>query len=457
MKIAVYILAVSWAFFASGLSFAAEMKVGGEFKTTAMWYDNWNGQDAGSDNVSEDDFSIRTRARFIFRYSASDSLSAVIRLQYGASGGGMTWGDPNSGGQIDTDANNIIYIRRLYLEFKWPDTKVLFQAGKLALSMPNQFGSPVLGADAATFAVSSPITGNVSVAAGFARAVDLNRSGETGSSVRDEWDHVYLSLPLKFDGLQVTPFGDLSFLGNGIPPSYVLGGYTGGIKTPGGTVYEDDYVYPWWAGLSLKMTALDPWTVQGDFNYGQISDGDSVNDRSGWFADLAVSYKGLDFMVPQLMGMYSSGEDDDVGNGSERMPVVRDDWVFGTWYYGGSDLLSGDLTTSEMAAGTWCAGLGLTEMTFIDKLSHDLYVLYIAGTNDSGILDKAPKSLKHLVELTDEDYLVEIDFNHKYMIYEQLAAILELTYVFNGIDEKVWGIADESDIWKIGLGLNYNF
>ncbi|GEM_PF-4338947 len=128
-----------------------------------MWYDNWNGQDAGSDNVSEDDFSIRTRARFIFRYSASDSLSAVIRLQYGASGGGMTWGDPNSGGQI--------------------------------------------------------------------------------------------------------------------------------------------------------------------------SDGDSVNDRSGWFADLAVSYKGLDFMVPQLMGMYSSGEDDDVGNGSERMPVVRDDWVFGTWYY----------------------------------------------------------------------------------------------------------------------------
>ncbi len=110
-----------------------------------------------------------------------------------------------------------------------------------------------------------------------------------------------------------------------------------------------------------------------------------------------------------------------------------------------------------MAAGTWCAGLGLTEMNFIDKLSHDLYVLYIAGTNDSGILAKAPKSLKHLVELTDEDYLVEIDFNHKYMIYEQLAAILDLTYVFNGIDEKVWGIADESDIWKIGLGLNYNF
>jgi hypothetical protein len=187
-------LALVAAFILGSVSFAsaAELKVTGEFKSNAEWLGN---SDLDDDNGSEDEFGIRTRARIIFRYSASDNLSAVLRIQYGT----MNWGNPATGGLIDKDSNSNMYLKRAYLEFKWPETSVLFQAGKLSLSLPNQFGSPIVGADATALVVSAPLTDMVSVAAGFARAVDLNPTDDTTptitNNVRDEWDHISWPCP----------------------------------------------------------------------------------------------------------------------------------------------------------------------------------------------------------------------------------------------------------------------
>jgi hypothetical protein len=436
-------LALVAAFILGSVSFAsaAELKVSGEFKSNAQWSSQF---DLNDENNSEDEFNIKTRARIIFRYSASDNLSAVLRIQYGT----MYWGDPNTGGLIDTDSNTNMYLKRAYLEFKWPETSILFQAGKLSLALPNQFGSPIVGADATAFVVSAPLTDMVSLAAGFARAIDLNPKSDGDNPVRDEWDHIFLAAPLTFDGLELTPYVDFSIQGNGVPV-----GVVSGTATPLGVTYDDDYVYPWWAGLSMNLSMLDPLILKGDFYYGMITDGEDVNERQGWMADLELSYTGLDFMVAKLFGMYASGEDDDIDNGSERMPTIVDDWAMGTFWYGGSDLLDGDL--DRRTVGSWTVGLGLTDITFIEKLSHALYVMYISGTNDSELADTG--ALSFGTDLTTDDYLVEIDFNHKYMIYEQLAAIVELSYLINGYDEDKWDIADRSDAWKIGFGFNYNF
>ena len=371
----------------------------------------------------------------------------------------MYWGDPNTGGLIDTDSNNRMFIKRAYLEFKWPDTSILMQAGKLSLALPNYMGSAILGADTTAFVVSSPITDNVKLLAGFARAIDLNPKSDGDDPLRDEWDHIFVGAPLSFDGLELTPFVDFSILGNGItnaiPDSVLLAD----IFAPAGAAgqaFDDDYVYPWWAGLVLNMKMFDPFIVKGEFNWGMITDGEDATERKGWLADLELSYTGLDFMVPKLFGMYSSGEDDDVDNGSERMPVAADDWApKGSFFFGGSDLLDGDLDNPTV--GAWAAGITLADIKFIDKLSSLLSVYYIAGTSDSAILDEAPGYLTFGRQLTDEDHLIEIDFNHKYMVYEQLAAIVELSYLINGYDEDAWDIADRGDAWKIGFGFNYYF
>ena len=95
-------LALVAAFILGSVSFAsaAELKVTGEFKSNAQWSSQF---DLNDDNNSEDEFNIKSRARIIFRYSASDNLSAVLRIQYGT----IYWGDPNTGGLIDTDSNKI--------------------------------------------------------------------------------------------------------------------------------------------------------------------------------------------------------------------------------------------------------------------------------------------------------------------------------------------------------------
>jgi len=419
-------IALVAAFILGSVSFAsaAELKVTGEFKSNAQWQGN---SDFSDDNSSEDEFGIRSRARIIFRYSASDNLSAVLRIQYGT----IKWGNQATGGLIDTQSNTNIYLRRAYLEFKWPDTQILMQAGKLSLALPNYLGSAILGADTTAFVVSSPITDNVKLMAGFARAIDANVTDDGDDPLREEWDHIFLGAPLSFDGISLTPFVDFSILGNGItaagiPDSVLLAD----IFSPAGAAgqaFDDDYVYPWWAGLVLNMKMFDPFIVKGEFNWGMITDGEDATERSGWLADLELSYTGIDFMVPKIFGMYSSGEDDDIDNGSERMPIAADDWTpKGSYFFGGSDLLDGDLDNPTV--GLWTVGLALEDIKFIDKLSSLLAVYYIAGTSDSAIVDEAPGYLTYGRQLTDEDYLVEIDFNHKYMIYEQLAAILELSY-----------------------------
>ena len=64
--------------------------------------------------------------------------------------------------------------------------------------------------------------------------------------------------------------------------------------------------------------------------------------------------------------------------------------------------------------------------------------------------------------LTEKDHIVEVDFNTSYKIYKNLTTVLELSYLFQDFDSKVWRTASGegrhfSDAWRATLNFRYKF
>lgn len=84
-------------------------------------------------------------------------------------------------------------------------------------------------------------------------------------------------------------------------------------------------------------------------------------------------------------------------------------------------------------------------------MTHTVRVMYLEGTNDedaAAILDDA--------ELTDEDSLIEVNFDTKYKIYDALSAIVELGYINPNFDSDLNEDADEA-AWRLACGFRYDF
>jgi hypothetical protein len=170
----------------------------------------------------------------------------------------------------------------------------------------------------------------------------------------------------------------------------------------------------------------------------------------------------MSMMTPGLFAWYGSGDDDDAGNGSERMPYISPD--FGPTSFGfdkpGAPIAT-DSLLSVSGAGTWGVGLQLADISFIENLKHTLRVAYIKGTNDAdlvkGLATKSPATDGNGLYLTDEDSAWEVNFDHTYNIYENLALIVEMGYIKLDVDEDTWGSAEYDDAMKLGFNLKYSF
>ena len=87
-------------------------------------------------------------------------------------------------------------------------------------------------------------------------------------------------------------------------------------------------------------------------------------------------------------------------------------------------------------------------------------------TNDADIIKKSGRSLPFMGDfyLTDKDHAFEVNFDHKYQIYENLAAVLELGYINMDLDRSTWkrnvstnGHHKTDDAWKAQLSFQYKF
>jgi hypothetical protein len=443
-----------------GVAQAVEIKAKGVWRVHFDYYPTTRPDPFFNENVKHDKYLASQRMRTIFEFVASENLKGVLQLEIG----NLRWGGPG-GGALNADGTNV-KTKHAYLQFKLPSTDVDVKAGIQGVSLPSTLGSHILAADVGALVASVPFNDMVGLTLGYARPYDLFKitptdpqftmidkifaiasDGEVGATSQkfdDEVDVFMGILPVAMDGINLNPFVVYSRWGKD---------FTGYNKNAN----------MWHAGLNFAVTMLDPIVIKGDFNYGTVKWDDNFK-QSGWIADLAVEYK-MDMVTPQVFFAYESGEGSDSSD-SKRMPVIGNDGgAFGVgqatkWATSFADgtyvrTLLAELDpmsyqVREGAVGLWLAGAALRNITFMDDLSHELVFSYAKGTNDEN----------SFAAMTKKDNFWEVDFNTKYQMYENLALILELTYLKVSLDDMGTGIRSDltkDAMMKGTLGVVYSF
>ncbi len=276
---------------------------------------------------------------------------------------------------------------------------------------------------------------------------------------------------------------------------------TGGIANNPNNAYwnEDDDAYStiWFAGLPMSFQH-EAWNFELDLNYGYVqysgsyfaenfAAGNNIggthnsnrfwdarvnNARQGWLIKGLVEYK-MDWGTPGLFAWYGSGDDSDVKNGSEMMPYISPAANF-TSFIGDGELgwQPGAAYDNQLHySGTWGIGLQIKDLSFVEDLSHVIRIAYWGGTNSSAMRKyietpylSGGSNAGTGFYMVEGDYLVEVNFDTKYQIYENLSAHVQLGYIFNGINHdeyKYWDgtkrLGDARDGYKATLTFQYSF
>ncbi|UZP65880.1 outer membrane homotrimeric porin [Desulfovibrio mangrovi] len=473
-RVITLMLALALVFGAVANSSATDFKAKGTYQIGYQWTDNTNFNDADSDGASEDDFVAKQRFRTQIDIVSSENLSGVVFFEINNTWGRTSGGAGNgAGGAIGADGVNV-QTRRAFIDWTVPNTALDIRMGIQGLALPGVVaGSPVLDNDVAAVVATYKFNDMFSMNAVWARPFDTSAGEDTTVNAQDEMDVFALIGGVKMDGMEFTPWAayaavgkDIADIGNELPGLLSVAGAQG-VET-----YEDN-ARAYWLGLGFSMDMFDPIVFKMDAMYGSVDSGDAKNssnddalDRSGWTMIGKLSYK-MDMVTPGVIGWYSSGEDDDVTNGSERLPRV--DGSFTATSFGFDGAAAGFASQDNIGLtneGTWAAGLLLEDIKVIDSLTSQFRVVYVKGTNDADFLDSyvndyaGAKSDLLGTMLTDEDSAWEINFDHKYDIYENLALFVEMGYINLDLDEDAWGITDNSyddDAYKLGFVFQYTF
>jgi hypothetical protein len=446
-RIALAILAIAFVIGSVAPSFAVEIQARGSWRAAGSWYDI-EAQDSGT-KTQTDTFRARERARLWFDFIANDNLKAVLGLEIGD----IRWGQ-EGGGQLGTDGE-VIEVKHAYFDFNIPNTEINIKAGLQGIYIPGNLGSPILDDDAAALMVSTPINDMVSVAAGWIRSYDLEdgtngitHENDAGVTVpnkgKDEVDTLALLVPVNADGFSVTPYFLYTMIGQNTIDELTITD-TVGAK---GDAWTDDATM-WHAGFSGQLDMFDPIVVLMDAAYGSLAlEATDDVDVKGWFFDLAVDYK-MDFMTPEIFFYYTSGADDDDDEISV-FPSISADLTFSSFLMDGSALGECELYNSDPAdLPMWAVGLKLKDINFVEDLSHTFSIFYAKGTSD--------KDSVYGDEFMEDDSLIEVTFDTKYQIYDELAAYLELGYINIDWDDTDVHAADAEDLYKAALGIKYDF
>ena len=337
-----------------------------------------------------------------------------------------------------------------------------------------------------------------------------NRAGRTAGAL-DNLDLFMLSVPLTFDGVEVTPWVMYGMLGKnvfneggtydpttrrtyytfdepgntGMMTGLGLGNYPFGFNGAANLNTHKGYASMFWFGLPIKVTAFDPFNIELDINYGYVEkmgryyvtnwyngakSGLASTKREGWLVKALVEYK-MDWGTPGIFGWYASGDDSNMKNGSERMPYLYAEQKF-TSMLGEDVAYTGGHTDMKLSLdGSWGIGLQIRDLTFVEDLKHTLRVAYYGGTNDrkmaryanylTGVDTRAPWQMnKKDLYLTEKDGILEFNVNSYYQLYENLKMGLELAYAVNMMDNNTWDhVASYSkqDMWSADLTFTYSF
>jgi hypothetical protein len=483
-----------------------------DFKVKGQWL---MGFVVGEDNLvakngktiadNEDRFGASQRLQLKLDAAASEFLSGTVFIEIGKTHWGKADGY-TGGAALGADSANIIKLKNAYLDWTVPDTNLALRMGVQYLALPNKAGgSGVFDADVAGITASYKINENAGVTAVWMRPFNDNYTGARQSNYLDNMDLLALTVPMKFDGFEVTPWLMYGIRGKNTGkfdnyqtdnvmdglPTHTYGPYPStiplrnGWQDIGGT--DKTYGSMFWAGLPLVITALEPFNIELDFNYGHIEgmgryDASKWNGagydtsrsstrREGWLVKALVEYA-KDWGTPGIFAWYGSGDDDDPKNGSERMPTIAPYGNFtsflgdGNMYWAPDNAMIDQMTSYS---GTWGVGARIRNVSFVENLNHSLTVAWWGGTNAAGMtryMRNAWDWNTRFMEgyMTVNDGLLEVSFIHEYQMYENFKINLELGYVANFMDNDTWSKAgagdtnfEKQDMWKAQLIFAYQF
>jgi hypothetical protein len=470
---------------------ATEVKMTGDARVYGVYFSkhnftgwntgNWTGSGTAFSHAgtkTEDQFQIWERFRLRTDFVANEAVKfrLGIKVEDAWGHGTLTAANPSAS----------ISVYQAYLQFKLPgacDIEVTAGLQEFDLPWSSMFNSSVVfgGNRLAAFNIGAPLVDDVlGLQAGMGRLVDTNRTYDGSTTqVGDELDMYYLALPITLNGFKATPWGAIAVAG-GSANYFSVGSYgntssfadtllsAGTLVSP--TLWKNNQNAYWWAGGAFEVSALDPVRFYADVVYGAGAMADrKKSKRGGWFLDAGVEYTGLTFMTPKVYGWWSTGEDGSTRNGSERMPTLVPCWGAGnSFLFDESQDLGKESNMGMNPVGSWGLGATLDNISFVEKLSHRLTFNYVRGTNSA----RAIRSLNSLLgsnpyfimgrDLTVNESVLGANFDTKYMIYENLAAILETGWAHGDFQSSVWGRrlthkARGGDTWKVAFGFKYKF
>lgn len=487
---------------AATLALAAQEARAVDFKTKGNWQVGVGLSEksfvktvGNKNNDAADTVNSRSRIRFQMDAVASESLSGTLYFEIGH----IQWGKAAQGGAMGADGT-VVKIRMAYMDWAAPGVDLKFRMGLQNMNMPNKAGnSSVLGnLDVAAAVASYTINERVGLTALWMRPFNDNYAAEGQAGYLDNMDIWGLSVPVRLDGVEFTPWalygirGRNTFTGgkiwNDSNPMSTLGAnpFDRGANSGNLVALQTGKTYGgmFWAGLPVGITAFDPLNIEFELNYGfveamgrydamerGVTPVRGSTQRQGWLAKALVEYK-TNWGRPGVFGWYASGDDDNIKNGSERMPTLRPYGKFSSIM--GDDVhYGGGLQDQKLTyTGTWGLGLQVRDVSFVKNLKHTLRALYWGGTNSPGMVKYATSRTDwnclndyEGVYLTTQDGLLEFNLNSVYKVYENFSIGLGLGYIANLMSPKTWQDGHDylgagygkQDIWKADLTFAYKF
>ena len=447
---------------------------------------------------NEDEFEARQRVRLQLDAVASEALSGTVFFEIGD----QVWGDNDNGGALGADGK-VVELKRAYIDWMVPQTDLKVRMGIQGIALPSftTNASQIMDDDVAAISLNYQFNENVGLTAFWARPYNDNagyykngdfRNGSQFDNYMDNMDMFAVLLPLTFDGVKVTPWVMYAAMGPGMfdnlekDPGNAWGRASAGMVSGfQGTDWNDSYGNAFWAGVTGEVTYWDPFRIAWDVNYGSASYEDQKMNREGWLASLLLEYK-LDWGTPGLYGWYSTGDDNNPRNGSERMPVVSANGnnQFSNFAFNGNPYIAREGILGSTMVGTWGIGARLKDVSFLEDLKHTLRVNFMGGTNAPKMAkyvgDYAPfekRGVQAVAEggfsydpmyLTTEDYALEIGLTNTYKMYDNFTVMLDAAYVALWLDDSTstWGknpgrsaLGGDGvyDAWNVNLSFVYSF
>ncbi len=486
-KLATLLLAAGLVFGAATGASAIDFKAKGQFIMSFGIADGQGGySETGSKEVygygGSDNFEAQQRVRLQLQAIASESLSGTVYFEMG----NTSWGNASQGGALGSDGK-VVEVKHAYIDWIVPNTELKVRMGLQALGLPafTTGTSQVFVDDVAGIVLSNRFNDNFTLTAFWARPYNdnslggyyMNSEDEVPANYLDNVDMFGLLLPMTFDGFKITPWVMYSAVGQnftrntgplGIGVTY--NGVVGGLlpattnealnqmaatQFTGAAVNDDVYAYGqvWNAGVTGEITMADPFRIAWDLNYGEANWGEDYLRRAGWYGSLLFEYK-MDWGTPGLYGWYSTGDDADTGNGSERMAVssvVGGTNGFSNFAFTGHPYISREGVIGNNMVGTWGIGLRLKDFSFLEDLKHTFRVNYIQGTNDPEMAQAIMRTNSYSINsapgydatvdglyLTTADSAWEFGLSTNYQIYENLSLFVDASYMIMDMDQDTW-------------------